>query len=68
MVDILLFGALLVAIYVISDALTLRIERWRGTPLGAWRSGLFFVLFLVLLLLSMQFMSWVMVPTGGAPP
>lgn len=50
--EILLMGLVVVVVYLISHQLTMMIEqRWKG-GLGAWRSGAFFVIFLVLLLLA----------------
>lgn len=54
MLEILLFGLVLVGIYFVSHHAVMAIESRRGTPLGGWRSALFFLIFLGLLLLAMQ--------------
>ena len=49
--EILLMGLAVVVIYLVSHKLTMAIDRrWQGA-LGAWRSAVFFVVFLALLLL-----------------
>lgn len=49
--EILLMGLVVVVIYVVSHTVTMAIDRrWSG-GLGAWRSAVFFVVFLALLLL-----------------
>lgn len=63
-IQILLMGALLVAIYVFADAVTAWVARRRGQSLGAWRTPLFFVVFLGLLLLAMNLMPLF---TGESP-
>lgn len=68
LIGILLYGALLVAIYVIADAASARIEQWRGQPLGYWRSVVFFVLFLGLLLLATRLMPLLGFGGGEAGP
>lgn len=65
-IEILLFGALLVAIYVFADAACGLLERRLGKPLGGWRSLVFFVVFLALLLLAMNLMPMFSItPTTG---
>jgi hypothetical protein len=54
MLEILLMGVLVVAVYLIAHAVTQQAERWRGRPLGGWRSVIFFCVFLGLLLMGMQ--------------
>ncbi|MEX2498083.1 MAG: hypothetical protein WD397_04310 [Wenzhouxiangellaceae bacterium] len=50
--EILLMGLAVVVIYLIAHKLTMAIDRrWAGA-LGAWRSAVFFVVFLALLLLA----------------
>jgi hypothetical protein len=66
--EIFLSGLLLVAIYLAADAITVQIERRRAAPLGAWRSVLFFGLFLGMLLLSQQLLSRFMPELAGASP
>lgn len=49
--EILLMGLAVVVIYLVSHKATIMIDRrWKG-GLGAWRSAVFFVLFLTMLLL-----------------
>jgi hypothetical protein len=54
MLEILLFGAALVAIYFMAHTVVMQVERWRGKALGAWRTGLFFSVFLLLTLGAFQ--------------
>lgn len=53
MLEIALFGVVLVAIYLIAHTATQQVERWCGHPLGGWRSVVFFCVFLSLLLVAM---------------
>jgi uncharacterized membrane protein YhaH (DUF805 family) len=66
--EIFLSGLLLVAIYLVADAITVRIERWRDAPLGTWRSVLFFGLFLGMLLISQRLLSRFIPELAGASP
>ena len=50
--EILLGGLAVVGIYLVAHHAVMAIERLHGRPLGAWRSGLFFLIFLVLMLLA----------------
>lgn len=50
----MLFGLLLVAFYLIAHTVTVRVERWRGEPLGGWRGLVFFCVFLALLLTAIE--------------
>ncbi len=54
MLEILLFGLVVVVIYFIAHQAVMRIEAWHGSPLGGWRSAWFFLIFLGLLLIAMQ--------------
>jgi multisubunit Na+/H+ antiporter MnhB subunit len=65
MLEILLFGVALVVIYLVSHTLVMRVERWRGRPLGGWRSVLFFAVFLLLTLIAFQLLP--MLLGSGAP-
>ena len=57
--EILLMGLLVVVPYLVSHQLTMMIDRrWEGR-LGAWRSAVFFVVFLALLLLASVFIQGV---------
>lgn len=61
MLEILLFGLVLIGIYIISHHAVMAIESRQGKSLGAWRSALFFLIFLVLVLIAMQLFTL----TGG---
>ncbi len=63
-INILLFGALVVAIYMIAHVITMQAERWYGQPMGIWRSVLFFGIFFILLLVAMQLLPQ---PAAGPP-
>lgn len=54
MLHILLMGVAVVAIYLIAHVVVTAIERRHGKPLGFWRSILFFVVFLTLMLIATQ--------------
>lgn len=54
MLEILIFGVLVVAIYLIAHVATQQAERWHGKPLGVWRTVIFFCVFLGLMLVAMQ--------------
>lgn len=57
--EILLMGLVVVVIYLVSHKATMAIDRrWNG-ELGAWRSAVFFVVFLALLLLASVFIKGV---------
>jgi hypothetical protein len=62
--EILLFGVLVVAIYLIAHVVTQQAERWRGEALGIWRTVIFFCVFLGLMLIAMQLVP--MLLGGGA--
>lgn len=53
MLEILLFGLVLVAFYFISHVVVMRLEGWYGKPLGGIRQVAFFCIFLGLTLLAM---------------
>jgi hypothetical protein len=50
MIEVLLIGAAGVIIYLVAHTIVVRVEAWRGEPLGASRMVLFFGIFFVLLL------------------
>jgi hypothetical protein len=52
MMEILLFGLVVVVVYFISHHAVMTIERRHGKPLGAWRSAWFFLIFLGLVILA----------------
>lgn len=54
MLEIALFGLVVVMIYFIAHHATMRIEAGCGKPMGAWRSAVFFTIFLVLMLIAIQ--------------
>jgi hypothetical protein len=54
MLQILLMGVAVVAIYLIAHVVVTAIERRHGKALGFWRSILFFVVFLTLMLIATQ--------------
>jgi hypothetical protein len=54
MLQIMLFGLLVVAVYLVSHLIVTKAEAWVGLPLGQWRTLAFFVVFLGLLLAAME--------------
>lgn len=54
MLHILLMGLAVVAIYLVTHVLVTAIERRHGKSLGLWRSAIFFVVFLTLMLIATQ--------------
>jgi hypothetical protein len=54
MLQIMLLGLLVVVVYLLSHLLVTRAERWVGVPLGHWRTAIFFVVFLGLLLAGLE--------------
>jgi hypothetical protein len=52
MMEILLFGLVVVVVYFISHHAVMAIERRHGKPLGGWRSAWFFLIFLGLVILA----------------
>jgi hypothetical protein len=54
MLEIMVMGVLVVAIYLIAHVVSQQAERWRGEPLGIWRTVIFFCVFLGLLLVAMN--------------
>lgn len=52
MMEILLFGLVVVVVYFITHHAVMAIERRHGKPLGGWRSAWFFLIFLVLVILA----------------
>lgn len=58
MLEILLFGLLVVVSYFIAHHAVMALERRHGKPLGAWRTLWFFLIFLALLLLAQSLMPY----------
>ena len=52
MMEILLFGLVVVVVYFITHHAVMAIERRHGKPLGGWRSAWFFLIFLVLVIIA----------------
>jgi len=65
MLEILLLGLVVVAIYLVSHFLVTRAEAVAGVQLGYWRTVVFFVVFLALLLAALELMPRLMPGTGG---
>lgn len=66
MLQILIFGVVVVLVYLLSNFLVIKAEAVAGVQLGYWRTVAFFVVFLSLLLIAMQLLPR-LVP-GMAPP
>lgn len=68
MMEILLFGLAVVVIYLLTHVLVTRAEAMVGVSLGYWRSVVFFVVFLGLLLAVMQLLPRLLpgMAAGGA--
>jgi hypothetical protein len=66
MLQILIFGLVVVVIYLLSNFLVIRAEAAAGVQLGYWRTVVFFVVFLTLLLVAIEYLPR-LVP-GMAPP
>ncbi|QOC22497.1 hypothetical protein IC757_16055 [Wenzhouxiangella sp. AB-CW3] len=62
MMEILLFGLVVVVVYFISHHAVMAIERRHGKPLGGWRSAWFFLIFLGLVIAAQLIMRAL---TGG---
>ncbi len=62
MMEILLFGLVVVVVYFISHHAVMAIERRHGRPLGGWRSAWFFLIFLGLVIVAQLIMRTL---TGG---
>ena len=56
MLQILLLGLVVVVIYLVSHFLVTKAEAMAGVQLGYWRTIMFFVVFLGLLLAALQVM------------
>lgn len=56
MLEILLLGLVVVVIYLVSHFLVTKAEAMAGVQLGYWRTVLFFVVFLGLLLAAIELM------------
>jgi hypothetical protein len=54
MLQILLVGLVVVVIYFVSHFLVTKAEAMTSAPLGHWRTVLFFVVFLALLLAALE--------------
>ena len=52
MMEILLFGLVVVVVYFITHHAVMAIERRHGKPLGGWRSAWFFLIFLALVIVA----------------
>ena len=52
MMEILLFGLVVVVVYFITHHAVMAIERRHGKPLGGWRSAWFFLIFLALVVIA----------------
>lgn len=65
MLEILLLGLVVVVIYLVSHFLVTKAELMVGVPLGYWRTVVFFVVFLGLLLAALELMPRLL--PGGAP-
>ncbi|MDT8448956.1 MAG: hypothetical protein RQ847_02165 [Wenzhouxiangellaceae bacterium] len=56
--EILLMGLVVVAVYFVAHHITMAVDRAAARPLGAWRSAVFFVAFLALLLAAIAIRGW----------
>jgi hypothetical protein len=56
MLEILLLGLVVVVVYLVSHFLVTKAEAMAGVQLGYWRTVLFFVVFLGLLLAAIELM------------
>lgn len=65
MLEILLFGLVVVVVYIIAHHAVMAIERRHGKALGGWRSAWFFLIFLTLLIFAQVLMR---VFLGGWTP
>jgi len=61
MTDLILFSLNAIVIYLVSDRLVRLIERWRGSVLKQ-RQVVFFIIFLVLALVSFKVLQNVLAP------
>lgn len=66
MLEILFFGLIVVVVYMVSHFLVTRAEAMAGVHLGYWRTVLFFVVFLGLLLAAIELMPPLL--PGAASP
>lgn len=66
MLQILLYGLAVVVVYLVSHFLVVRAESMVGVQLGYWRTVVFFVVFLGLLLAVMEILPR-LVPNLAAP-
>ncbi|MFW5926551.1 MAG: hypothetical protein ACOCSR_00735 [Wenzhouxiangella sp.] len=65
MLEILLFGLVVVVAYVVSHHAVMAIERRHGGALGAWRMLWFFIIFLGLLLIAQWLVPLLLGPGVG---
>ena len=56
MLQILLLGLAVVVVYLVSHFLVMKAEAMAGVPLGYWRTIMFFVVFLGLLLAALEWL------------
>lgn len=56
MLQILLLGLAVVVVYLVSHFLVMKAEAMAGVQLGVWRTVVFFVVFLGLLLAVLEFL------------
>jgi hypothetical protein len=65
MLEILLLGLVVVVIYLVSHFIVTRAEAMVGVQLGYWRTVVFFVVFLALLLMALELMPRFLPGSGG---
>lgn len=65
MLQILLLGLLVVVIYLVSHFIVTKAEAMAGAPLGYWRTVVFFVVFLGLLLAALELLPRFVPGVGG---
>jgi hypothetical protein len=65
MLEILLLGLVVVVIYLVSHFLVTKAETMAGVSLGYWRTVMFFVVFLGLLLAALELLPRLF--PGGSP-
>ena len=66
MAQILLMGLLVVVLYLVSHYSVTTLERRLGRALGLWRTVIFFIVFLLLLLTAMQLVPWLLGGEAGS--
>lgn len=65
MAQILLMGLLVVVVYLASHYSVMALERRLGRGLGAWRTVIFFGVFLLLIIIAMQLVPLLLGGEGG---